>query len=117
MSSIASTTIFSAGDIVKAPFPHVERPVSVPRPALVISGEPVGPNGLLIWTLMITNAERPEWPGDILIPEAERLGLLVPSKIRTAKVAPVETVKASLIGRLDASTLLAVRRMLRNMIG
>ena len=88
----------------------------VSRPALVISSQPVGPNGLLLWALMITNAERPQWPGDIMIPNAEQLGLLIPSKIRTAKIAPVETSKASLIGTLDARTLQQVRRQVRDLI-
>jgi mRNA interferase MazF len=110
-------TIFSQGDIVRAPFPHVERPIAVPRPALVVGRAPLGPDDLLIWTLMITNAEREEWPGDIHIPGAITMGLLIPSKIRTAKIAPIETRFASLIGRLDEETLGQVLQVLRATIG
>ncbi|MFD1610796.1 type II toxin-antitoxin system PemK/MazF family toxin [Sphingomonas tabacisoli] len=117
MNSIASTTIFSAGDLVRAPFPHVERPVLVPRPALVVSRTALGPNGILTWTLMITNAERELWPGDIAIPDSEKLGLLIPSKVRTAKIAPIETHRASLIGRLDDTTLAKVRETLLASLG
>jgi len=89
---------------VRVPFPHVERPVLVPRPAVVLTAEPVGPEGLLIWTAMITNAVRAGWPGDVPIPDAEALGLLIPSKVRTAKIAALETSTASKFGELDART-------------
>lgn len=80
----------------------------VPRPALVISPAPVGRDGLLTWALMITNAVREEWPGDVLITSSEALGLLIPSKVRTAKIAAVETAAAKLIARLDADTMAQV---------
>jgi mRNA interferase MazF len=91
----------------------VERPVLVPRPALVLTSMPVGPDGLLLWTLMITNAARPEWPGDVIIKNAEALGLLIPSKIRTAKVASVETASAVLLGRLDDDGIVQICDLVR----
>ncbi|MEA3036667.1 MAG: mRNA interferase MazF [Sphingomonadales bacterium] len=102
---------------MRAPFPHVERPVLVPRPALVVSPRPLGPAGLLTWMLMITNAERPEWPGDVPIANSRELGLIVPSKIRTAKIAAAETAAATLIGRLDAATLRQVLDLVRSSLG
>ena len=114
MISTASTTIFDRGDIVRVPFPHVERPILVPRPALVIGNQPVGPTGLLTWTLMITNAAREPWPGDVPIRTSEALGLLIPSKVRTAKIAAIETAAASRIGRLDGETLDEVAALLRS---
>lgn len=89
---------------MRVPFPHVERPVLVPRPALVVSVGEVGPGGLLIWTLMITNAEREHWPGDVMIPGWQELGLLIPSKVRAAKINALETGNARAIGKLDTST-------------
>jgi hypothetical protein len=74
-------------------------------------------DGALIWTLMITNAERSKWPGDIDISDAMSKGIIVPSKIRTAKISPVETDKASLLGRLDDATIAAVREILADVIG
>lgn len=109
--------IFEPGDIVRAPFPHVERPVLVPRPALVVTAVPIGPDGLLLWALMITNAARPAWPGDIDIPDASALGLLIPSKIRTAKIAAIETATATHIVRLDARTMERVAEQLRFNLG
>ncbi len=83
------------------------------RPALVIGACPVGPDGLLTWTLMITNARRETWPGDVDIPDAVAIGLLIPSKVRTAKIAAVETATAKRIGRLDPLTLEKVTALLR----
>lgn len=71
----------------------------VVRPAFVLTDRPIGPGASLIWTAMITNAARPDWPDDIPIDEWERLGLIVPSKIRTAKLTTNEVASASLISR------------------
>ena len=102
---------------MRAPFPHVERPTLVWRPALVLTAAPIGPAGLLVWTAMITNAAHGHWPGDVPIQRAEQLGLIIPSKVRTAKLTTIETKTASLIGKLPAGTLAAVRRHVRGHLG
>jgi mRNA-degrading endonuclease toxin of MazEF toxin-antitoxin module len=89
----------------------------VPRPAVVVTPEPIGPEGLLIWTVMVTNAQRPAWPGDVLIPEAESLGLLIPSKVRTTKIGAVEAGAATLIGRLPDRVWGEIDRLLRTYLG
>jgi mRNA-degrading endonuclease toxin of MazEF toxin-antitoxin module len=63
---------------------------------------------------MITNAVRESWPGDVPIPAAEEIGLLIPSKVRTAKIAAVETAAAERIARLDAATMQQVAALLRS---
>jgi mRNA interferase MazF len=95
----------------------VERPVLVPRPAIVLTPRPLGPGGLLIWTAMVTNAARAAWPGDVDIPDAEGLGLLIPSKVRTAKIHTAESASATLLGRLDAKTFERVRQTIRAHLG
>jgi mRNA interferase MazF len=95
----------------------VERPVTVQRPALVISNGGVGPDGLLLWTAMITNARREPWPGDVFIPHAEELGLIIPSKVRTAKINAVETKTAARIGELDGPTWGRVLTEIRRTLG
>ena len=102
-------TRFEAGDVVRVLFPHVERNVRAPRPALVLTREPVGPGGLLIWVVMITNARRKPWPGDVAIEDHEAAGLPVPSVIRTAKIATLEAASATRIGRLSGDQIVAVR--------
>ena len=95
-------TRFEAGDVVRVLFPHVERNVRRYRPALVVTREPVGPDGLLIWVAMITSAERKRWPGDIAIDDHEAVALPIPSVVRTAKLATLETATAELLGQLPA---------------
>lgn len=102
---------------MRVPYPHIERPVVVPRPAIVLTQEPIGPGGLLIWTAMVTNAARDDWPGDVPIAEAEALGLRIPSKVRTAKIYAVEAAAAAPIGRLDDATWAAVRETIRHHLG
>jgi mRNA-degrading endonuclease toxin of MazEF toxin-antitoxin module len=72
----------------------------VQRPAVILTPKPIGRAGLLLWTAMITNAERQHWPGDLTIPDAEELGLVIPSKVRSTKIAAVEAKTAVRIGRL-----------------
>ena len=105
-------TRFETGDVVRVLFPHVERNVARPRPAVVLTREPLGPGGLLIWVGMITNARRKAWPGDILIEDHEAAGLPVPSVVRTAKVATLEAASASRIGRLSEPQIVAVRKQI-----
>jgi hypothetical protein len=62
---------------------------------------------------MITNAARAEWPGDVAIDKAEEIGLIIPSKVRTTKIAAVETASATLIARLDEATLRRVLEQVR----
>jgi hypothetical protein len=66
---------------------------------------------------MITNATRDPWPGDVAIPDAEALGLLIPSKVRTAKVLATETATAFRIGRMPVATFREVQDMVRNHLG
>lgn len=102
-------TSFSAGDIVWVPFPHVESDEIKSRPALVISNTPIGPDGALFWAMMVTNALRPGWPGDMMIENLSAAGLPHPSKIRTAKIATLEAEGAEPIGRIDDALLAEVR--------
>ena len=89
----------------------------VPRPALVVNEAAIGPAGSLLWVVMITNAAREPWPGDIVIPGAEKMGLLIPSKLRMAKLSTVEAGTAARIGRLPAALLAEVRAILRTTLG
>jgi len=76
----------------------------VVRPALVLSVRETETAGPLLWVLMVTNAARPEWRGDIPIPGWKALGLLIPSKVRTTKISTVEAEHARALARLDEHT-------------
>lgn len=110
-------TAFEYGDLVRVPFPHVERAILTSRPAMVISRQALGPDGLLLWTAMITNAARQPWPGDVHILDAERIGLVIPSKVRTAKIYAVQRRQCDRIGRLTGRTLEEVSVALRESSG
>lgn len=110
-------TSFSAGDIVRVPFPHVENDETRSRPALVISNTPIGPEGGLFWAMMVTNALRPGWPGDLIIEDLAAAGLSHPSKIRTAKIATLEAQGAEPIGRIDYALLADVLERITAYLG
>ena len=96
---------------MRVPFPHVERAVMVVRPALVLTVRETQVAESLLWVLMVTNAKRPHWHGDVPIDDWERLGLLIPSKVRTAKISTVAAGQAGVIGRLDDRTWKSVVAM------
>ena len=108
---------YKAGDVVWIAFPHVENERKRVRPALVISDRMVGPGNSLVWAMMITNALRPDWPGDIIIADHQAVGLPHASKIRTAKIATLEGESAESIGRVSDSLLAAVRLAVKDNLG
>jgi mRNA interferase MazF len=66
---------------------------------------------------MITSAAHRRWSGDVDIPRPASIGLLIPSVIRTAKIATVEIARADPLGEIDAQTLAAVRAEVRSHLG
>ena len=113
----ASMTGFRAGDIIWVSFPHVESERSTVRPALVVSEKMVGPDDGLLWAMMVTNALRPDWPGDLPIEHYASIGLPHPSKIRTAKIATLEARGAEIIGQIDDRLLAEVRSVITANLG
>ena len=89
----------TAGDVVWVPFPHVEDNRLRPRPALLVATGMGDPHDLC-WALMITSAANEAWPGDVLIPDHDAVGLPVASRIRTAKIATVTAASTRRLGRL-----------------
>jgi mRNA interferase MazF len=109
--------IFKQGDVIKVPFPYTDRATRQHRPALVVSaGEAEAAHGLL-WVLMITSAEHRGWPGDVAVENLVAAGLPVPSVIRTAKIATIEAVDASRLGRVTATTLRQVKGRVARELG
>lgn len=87
-------------DVVRVPFPYVERPVLQHRPALVIAtADTPDPYGLL-WVAMITSAAHRRWPGDVAVSDLQEAGLPIDSIVRPAKLATIEASIAERIGRL-----------------
>ncbi|MBM3507635.1 MAG: type II toxin-antitoxin system PemK/MazF family toxin [Alphaproteobacteria bacterium] len=91
---------FKPWDVVKVPFPYLDRPVRQYRPGLVVAaGPPLAAHGLL-WVLMITSAENRRWDGDVVISDLTKTGLPAPSLVRCAKVATIESREAKRVGTL-----------------
>jgi mRNA interferase MazF len=107
---------FEPGQVVRVPFPYTDRPVRQHRPALVVSAAPLGPQGDLLWVLMITSAENRRWADDIPLDAADA-GLPVPSLIRTVKVATIDAAAASPLGRVPDTVLQEVRGKLCKLAG
>jgi mRNA interferase MazF len=98
---------FERGDIVRVPFPYVDRNVTHHRPAVVVASD-LGLTGMLTWVLMVTSAENRRWPGDVTIADHLASGLPIPSIVRTSKLVTVLTRRAEKRGRLGTAELAAV---------
>jgi mRNA interferase MazF len=107
---------FEQGDVVKVPFPYTDRATRQFRPALVVSAPRLENRYGLIWVVMITSAENRGWPDDLPVTRLADAGLPAPSVIRPAKIATIEAVQASRIGRISADlrrqVLVRTRQML-----
>jgi len=94
---------FDQGDVVKVPFPYTDRATRQSRPALVVSTNDLEDAHGLLWVLMITSAENRGWAGDVAIIDLDAAGLPAPSVIRTAKIATIEAIHATPLGRIPAT--------------
>ena len=72
---------FKPWDVVVVPFPFVDKKVSKPRPALVLSNIDFNIKGLIILS-MITTAEKTSHSFDIVIRDLVTPGLPLPSVVR-----------------------------------
>jgi mRNA interferase MazF len=97
--------IFRRGDVVKVPFPYTDRATRQSRPALVVSTAGLEEDHALLWVLMITSAENRGWPGDVDIGNPATAGLPIPSVIRTAKIATIESADATKLGKISPRVL------------
>ena len=73
--------IFKPWDVVVVPFPFVDKKVSKPRPAVVLSNIDFNIKGLVILS-MITTAEKTSHAFDMVIRDLETTGLPLPSVVR-----------------------------------
>lgn len=101
----------AVGDVVWVAYPYVETNRMRSRPAVIVAAN-LGVDSALCWALMITNAARPDWPGDVAIFDHNAAGLPIPSKVRTEKIATLASASATLIGRLPASAITNIARNL-----
>src|SRR5262245_1278836 len=109
---------FEQGDVVRVPFPYTDRDARQHRPALVVSRGGVGQGRSLLWVVMITSAANRGWPGDIsLMDEHRRVGLPVPSIVRSTKIATIAATHAERIGKLSRAKWNEVANVLKRNFG
>ena len=94
---------FETWDIVKVPFPYIDRPVRQNRPALVIAADDGEASHGLLWLAMITSAANRGWEGDVAISDLPAAGLPTPSLVRPAKLATIKARDAQRLGKLDSA--------------
>jgi mRNA interferase MazF len=109
--------IFRQGDVIKVPFPYIDRPTRQSRPALVVSSGGIEDAHGLLWVVMITSAENRGWPGDMPVHNLAAAGLPVPSVIRTAKLATIQASDATKLGRVPAALFRKVAMRLGQELG
>ena len=95
---------FEVWQVVKVPFPYINRPIEQFRPALVIAIHTAAGSPSLLWVLMITSAENRAWQGDVEIGDLAVAGLPVRSVVRCAKIATIETLTAQVLGTLTGQS-------------
>lgn len=105
---------FEAWDIVRVPFPCVERPVRQHRPALVIAGDDGDDPHRLLWLAMITSAANRGWNGDVPISDLRKAGLPIASIVRPAKLATIDAGIAERLGTLPTEDRATVAVYLQN---
>ena len=109
--------VFEPGDVIKVPFPYVERPVKQYRPALVVSSPELQEVHGLLWVTMITSAKNKPWAGDVEVAHLEEAGLPAPSVVRCAKIATIEASAATRIGALGQAQFKLVSNLMQRAFG
>lgn len=66
---------------------------------------------------MVTSAKNRGWPGDVAINNLVVAGLPVPSVIRSAKIATIETSDVTKLGKISAALLKAVLSVVGRELG
>jgi len=108
---------FRQGDVIKVPFPYTDRSTRQSRPALVVSTGGIEDAHGLLWVVMITSAANRGWPEDVAVGNLAAAGLPVPSVIRAAKIATIEAVDATRLGRVSPSVVRQVVGRLSSELG
>lgn len=104
---------YSAGDLVKVPFPYTDRSTRQRRPAFVAAAGDLEDRHGLLWVVMVTSAENKGWADDVVVSDHRAAGLPVPSLIRCAKIATIEARDAEPLGRASSTDIAAVQKAIK----
>jgi mRNA interferase MazF len=103
-------------DVVVVPFPFTDRRASKRRPALALSSESFNRESGHTVLAMITSADNPPWPMDIIVDSAEA-GLHAPSKVRMKLFTLDNRLILRKVGRLSQTDQRAVAVVVRKLTG
>jgi mRNA interferase MazF len=103
-------------DIVVVPFPLTDRRASKRRPALALSTAEFSAEAGHTVLAMITSADNPDWPLDVLIDSA-RAGLRAASKVRMKLFTLDNRVIRQTVGTLNDVDQRAVAQAMKQLLG
>ena len=103
-------------DIVVVPFPFTDRRASKRRPALALSTAEFSAEAGHTVLAMITSADNPDWPLDVLIDSA-RAGLRAASKVRMKLFTLDNRVIRQTVGTLNDVDQRAVAQAMKQLLG
>ena len=98
--------IFERGDVVIAPFPFTDLPVSKRRPVVVLSNaEPFNRETGQLVCAMVTGARKSSWPFDTVIEDYDAAGVRGPCVVRMKLVTLDQRVIGARCGHLAKDDL------------
>ena len=103
-------------DIVVVPFPFTDRRATKRRPALALSTAEFSAEAGHTVLAMITSADNPDWPLDVLI-DSVRAGLRAASKVRMKLFTLDNRVIRRAIGTLNDVDRRAVAQAMKQLLG
>jgi mRNA interferase MazF len=110
-----SGATYSAYDIVVAPFPLTERPVSKRRPALVVSSDVFNRDHDQLLLAMITSGTAP-WASDLAVDHWREAGLVTRCVLRFKVFTLPKSMVLRRVGTLFGPDRLAVAKRLAAVI-
>jgi mRNA interferase MazF len=108
--SIVAAQSWDAFTVVRVPFPFTDRVASKNRPALVLSdlGHFNAPAGHVVLA-MITSADNPPWPLDVMLTDLAHAGLPAPSRMRCKLFTLDNRLVRGVLGQLASADAVRVR--------
>ena len=103
-------------DVVVVPFPFTDRRASKRRPALALSSESFSADSGHTILAMITSADNPPWPMDVLI-DASSAGLQSASKVRMKLFTLDNRLILRKAGSLSSRDQRTVGTLLKELLG
>jgi mRNA interferase MazF len=108
---------WDAFTVVRVPFPFTDRVASKHRPALVLSDPEHfnAPAGHVVLA-MITSADNPSWPLDVMLTDLAHAGLPAPSRMRCKLFTLDDRLVRGVLGQLAPADAAMVRETIGKLL-